>query len=131
MPVPRTSLLVRLPHEDAARIRKEAQSEHRSLSGYLLNVLERSFFIKQKVAHGASAPMLSMQARATLGTQFKKLHTAVHLRCMVEEAARIREYAARRQLSISDFVVFSLRRLWRSYSAITWRLKDPLQSNHK
>lgn len=114
----RTSLLIRLSHEDAGRIRKEAASEHRSLSGYLLNVLERSFFIEQKVAHGASTPMLSMQARATLGAQFKQLHTAVHLRCTVEEAARIREYAARRQLSISDFVVFSLRRLWRAMAQL-------------
>ena len=110
--VPRTSLLIRLSHQDAARIHKDASSEHRSLSGYLLNVLERSFVIEQKLAHGASAPMLSRQARATLGQQSKKLHTAVHLRCTVEEAARIREYAGRRQLSISDFVVFSLRRLW-------------------
>src|SRR5215510_14978411 len=109
---PRTSLLIRLSYEDAVRIRKEAASEHRSLSGYLLNVLERSCFIEQKVAHGASTPMLSMQARATLGSQSKKLHTAVHLRCTVEEAERIRAYAAGRQLSISDFVVFSLRRLW-------------------
>jgi len=105
-------LLIRLSHEDAARIRKEASAEHRSLSGYLLNVLERSFFIEQKVAHGASTPMLSRQARATLGQQCKKLHTSVHLRCTVEEASRIRAYAARRQLSISDFVVFSLQRLW-------------------
>ena len=110
----RTSLLIRLSHEDAARIRKEASSEHRSLSGYLLNVLERSFFIEQKLAHGASAPMLSRQARGVLGPQCKRLRTAVHLRCTVEQAARIREYAARRQLSISDFVVFSLQRLWRA-----------------
>src|SRR5215467_542779 len=114
----RTSMLIRLSYEDAVRIRKEASSEHRSLSGYLLNVLERSFFIEQKLAHGASAPMLSRQARETLGQQCKKLNTAVHLRCTVEEAVRIREYAARRQLSISDFVVFSLRRLWRAIARL-------------
>jgi len=114
----RTSLLIRLSHEDAVRIRKEASAEHRTLSGYLLNVLERSMLIEQKVAHGASTPMLSMQARATLGPQCKKLHTAVHLRCTVEQAARIREYSARRQLSISDFVVFSLQRLWRAVARL-------------
>jgi len=108
----RTSLLIRLSHEDAARIRKDALSEHRSLSGYLLNVLERSFLIEQKLTPGASAPMLSRQARGVLGPQNKRLRTAVHLHCTVEQAARIREYAARRQLSISDFVVFSLHRLW-------------------
>jgi hypothetical protein len=109
---PRTSLLIRLSQEDAARVREEASLAYRSLSGYLLFVIDRSIWIEQKVAHGASTPMLSMQARSLVGPQNKKLHTAVHLRCTVEQAARIREYAARRQLSISDFVVFSLRRLW-------------------
>jgi hypothetical protein len=111
-PMPRTSLLIRLSHEDAVRIRAEASSEYRSLSGYLLHVLERSFSIEQRVVREASEPLLSEQARAVVGPQDKKHHTAVHLRCSVEQAARIREHAARRQLSIGDFVVFSLRRLW-------------------
>src|SRR5262245_58213535 len=117
-PVPRTSLLIRLSHDDAARIRAEASSVYRSLSGYLLFVVERSIWIEQKVAHGASTPMFSKQARSLVGPQNKKLHTAVHLRCTVEQAARIREYAARRQLSISDFVVFSLLRLWRAIAQL-------------
>ena len=110
--MPRTSLLIRLSHEDAARIRAEAASEYRSLSGYLLYVLERSFRIEEKVVRGASESLLSKHARAVVGPQDKKLHTAVHLRCTVEQAARIREHAARRQLRFGDFVVFSLRRLW-------------------
>jgi hypothetical protein len=109
--VDRTSLLIRLSPEDAARIHREALSEYRSLSGYLLRVLERSFWIEQRVGGGSSASLLS-HARAMIGPQHKKHHTAVHLRCTVEQADRIRQYAARRQLSISDFVVFSLRRLW-------------------
>ena len=108
----RTSLLIRLSHEDAVRIRKEASSEYRSVSGYLLYVLTRSFWIEEKVVGGVSKSFLCQQARAIMGPQTKKLHTAIHLRCTVEQAARIREYAARRQLSIGDFVVFSLRRLW-------------------
>lgn len=110
--MPRTSLLIRLSREDAARIREEASSEYRSLSGYLLYVLERSIRIEDKVVGRVRESFLSQQARAMMGPQYKKLHTAVHLRCTVEQAARIREYAARRQLSISDFVVFSLRRFW-------------------
>ncbi len=108
----RTSLLIRLSHEDAARIREGASSEYRSVSGYLLYVLERSFRIEEVVVRGASEPLISNQARAIIGPQIKKRHTAVHLRCTVEQAAKIREYAAKRQLSISDFVIFSLRRLW-------------------
>ena len=111
-PMPRTSLLIRLSHEDAARIRAEASSEYRSVSGYLLHVLDLSFRIEERVVREASESLLSKQARAIVGPQDKKLHTAVHLRCTVEQAAGIREHAARRQLSIGDFVVFSLRRLW-------------------
>src|SRR5215475_9793888 len=118
MELARTSLLIRLSHKDAARIRKEAASEHRSLSGYLLHVLERRFSIEEKLTLGASGPMSYLQTRTTLGEQVKALHTAVHLRCTVDEAARIRKYAARRQLSISDFVVFSLRRRWRAMAQL-------------
>ena len=112
--MPRTSLLIRLSHEDAARIRENASSEYRSLSGYLLRQLQRSFLIEETYAPGQVKSLLSRQARAIIGLQCKKLHTAVHLRCTVGEAAKIREYAARRQLSISDFVVFSLRRSWQA-----------------
>jgi len=111
--MPRTSLLIRLSHEDAARIRKGAAAEYRSLSGYLLYVLARSCQIEDKVVVGkVSGSLLAKQARATIGWQDRKNRTAIHLRCTVEQAARIREYAAKRQLSIGDFVVFSFRRLW-------------------
>lgn len=104
----RASVIVRCSQKDAARIRKEAFSEHRSMSGYLLRVLELSFRIEDKVPE----PALARQV------QFLKIYaddnprTAVHLRCATEQAARIRKYAARRGLSLSGFVVFSLRRLW-------------------
>ena len=108
----RTSLLIRLSPQDAVRIREGASSEYRSVSGYLLHALDRSFRIEEAVVRDANVPLISMQARAIIGPQNKKSHTAVHLRCTVEQAAKIRKYAAKRQLSISDFVIFSLRRLW-------------------
>ena len=111
----RTSLLIRLSREDAARIHQEASSEYRSLSGYLLCKLERSISLEAKALGEASETvkaLLSKWGLETIGPQCKRLNIAVHLRCTVEEAARIREWAARRQLSISDFVVFSLRRSW-------------------
>jgi len=94
--------------EDAARTREEASSQHRSLSGYLLYVLERSFRVEETVGSILS-PRRPQNIR---GTQRPGIRTAVHLRCTAEEAARIREYARRRKLSLSDFVVFSMRRLW-------------------
>lgn len=113
--MPRTSLLIRLSHEDAARIREEASSEYRSLSGYLLRKLHRGFQIEEKLGTGQVKSLLSTtRARGIIGPQDKRRHTAAHLRSTAEGAAEIREYAARRQLSISDFVVFSLRRSWQA-----------------
>ena len=104
----RASVIVRCSQEDAVRIRKEASSEHRSLSGYLLNQLERTFDIEDKVPGRVAA----FQARVIKIYADKSIRTAIHLRCTSEQAASIRKYAARRELSLSDFVVFSVRRVW-------------------
>ena len=69
-------------------------------------------WIEDKIARGLSASLLLTQARLMKIERLGQVRTAVHLYCTVEEAARIRESAGRRQMSISDFVVFSLRRSW-------------------
>ena len=124
----RTSLLIRLSHEDAARIRKEAASQHRTLSGYLLRVLERSIKIEmrttQVLVDRYRQNILHTRACELIGKQNRKLHTAIQLCCAVDEAAEIRKYAARRQLSIGDFVVFSLWRFWMATSQLEQRMPD-------
>ena len=129
MSASRTSLLIRLSHEDAARVRKEAASEHRILSGYLLFVLERSIRSELNAAQVTqiTTDVLSRRARELIGKQNKKLHTAIQLCCTSDEAARIRQYAARRQLSISDFVVFSLRRFWMARAHLLAWMKPNLK----
>lgn len=107
----RASVIVRCSQMDAERIRKEASSEHRSLSGYLLHVLEFAFRIEDTIP-GPVLALRAVQGQVIKIYADKGLRTAVHLRCTAEQAARIREYAARRELSLSDFVVFSLRRQW-------------------
>lgn len=106
----RASVNVRCSQEDAKRIRKEAASEHRSLSGYLLHVLDFNFSIEDKVP----VPAITLQRQSIKIYPDKSLRTAVHLRCTAEQAARIHKYAKRRELSLSDFVVFALRRLWKA-----------------
>ena len=108
----RSSLLIRLSPEDDARIREGASSEYRSVCGYLLYALDCSFRIEEVVVRDAVSQLISMQARAIIGPQNEKSHNVVHFRCTVEQAAKIRKYVAKRQLSITDFVIFSLRRLW-------------------
>lgn len=117
----RASLIVRCSREDAARLRSEASSEHRSLSGYLIRILEHSIAVEDKFTPMSDQRFLETQARSVLGTGHKHARTAVHLRCTADEAERIRQCAARRRLSISDFVVFSARR--------TWSIRDRLQKH--
>jgi len=76
----RASFIIRCSHEEAAGIHSQASSDHRSLSGYLLHVLERSFWIEDRVAKGLTRSMLFAQAHSTKSER-KMVRTAVHLRC--------------------------------------------------
>ena len=107
----RTSLLIRCSCEDAQTVHAEALAQRRSVSGYLLFVLERSMWIEDKFLAGVSYPK---QAHVPAESN----RTAIHLRCTVQEAARIRQAAKGRLLSISNFVVFSLQRNWRAVEKV-------------
>lgn len=104
----RTSLLIRCSIEDAQMIRTEAATQHRNVNGYLLYVLERSMWIEQRFLAGYSG---AVQTPAIPRSVSRK---AIHLRCTIDEADRIRNAAQTRFLSISNFVVFSLHRHWRA-----------------
>lgn len=110
--IERASLIVRCSREDATRLRTGASSEHRSLSGYVIRILEHSIAIEDKFIPLSDQRFLEAQARSVLGTGHSQARTAVHLRCTADDAEKIRRCAARRRLSISDFVVFSVRRKW-------------------
>jgi uncharacterized protein (DUF1778 family) len=111
----RTSLLLRCSPEHAARIRHNAALEHRSVAGYLLFILERNLTIEEKY-HDGYTPLMVRQAKESRAV--KEDRTAIHLRCTVEQANRIRRAAARRQLSISKFIVFALQRSWRAFERV-------------
>jgi uncharacterized protein (DUF1778 family) len=107
-PAPRTTLLIRCSEQQADLIRKEAAAQHRTISGYLLNVLERSLWIESKFGHGLEslpAPELSRSPGP---------RTAMLLHCSTESAEAIRRAATKRTISISRFALFSLERQWRS-----------------
>jgi uncharacterized protein (DUF1778 family) len=114
----RTSLLLRCSPEEAAKVRHHAALEHRSVAGYLLFVLERNLAIEEKYSD-AYTPLMVQQSQEETTREDR---TAIHLRCSVEQANRIRKAAARRQLSISKFIVFALQRSWRAFD----RVRRPL-----
>ena len=112
-----TSLLIRCSREEATKIRNEALRDHRSVSSYLLYLLERNLVIEEKYTDGPLSRFVQPLGRDTDGLPTKD-RTAVHLRCSFDQADRIRRGAAKRQMSISSFVVFALRRSWKSIEAL-------------
>ena len=108
----RTSLLIRCSREDAQKIHAEADAAHRSLSGYLLHVLERSLWIENRFVVGVAY----IKQTPAVGTRENR--TAIHLRCTADEATRIRAASKKRLLSISGFVLFSLQRHWKAVEIV-------------
>jgi uncharacterized protein (DUF1778 family) len=114
----RTALLIRCSKDEADRVRAQAAAEHRTISGCIVNILERSVRIDQDYARGITRKFLDNQAR-----EFRLAHrvtepTSILLRCSTEEADRIRSVAWHRGMSISEFVAFSLWRHWDAVNKI-------------
>jgi hypothetical protein len=106
---PRTALLIRCSKEHAVHVREQARAEHRSVSGCLLRAMERSLWVEETFGKGFRPflPQPFLKSVRPAGSE-----AALFLRCSVSEAERIREAAARRNMSISRFVIFSLERQW-------------------
>lgn len=114
----RTSFIVRCSAKEAGVIRKQAWREHRSVSGYLLYVLERSLWIEQRFGSGVPSGARFFPDSAIGAENPRDKRIAVHLRCSINEIARVRSAAARRGISINAFVLFSLRRYWRAVERV-------------
>ncbi|HEX5423249.1 MAG TPA: hypothetical protein VFW94_06850 [Candidatus Acidoferrales bacterium] len=114
----RTALLIRCSREEAATVRAQAHAERRTISGCILNILERSLWMEEQYSRGMTRSFLENQAR-----EFRLMHriydrTTMLLRCSVQEAERIRAKAYNRHMSISEFVGFSLWRHWEATNKI-------------
>lgn len=105
----RTALHIRCSTAQAAKIREGARAEHRSISGYLLNLLEASLWIDEKFGKGLTP---SSHTEVVHSSRVKGGRTGILLRCSGDEAARIRRGAARRKMSISRFVLLACAGHW-------------------
>lgn len=111
----RAALLIYTSQEDAQRIRERATLEHRTVSGYVLNILLRTVAFEETLYQKLSGPGLAgISPRPAICPPGPK--TTMLLRCSAEHAQRIRSAARRRVTSISGFVRDAL---WRSWSAET------------
>ncbi|HTU35774.1 MAG TPA: hypothetical protein VMF66_18375 [Candidatus Acidoferrum sp.] len=99
-------------------IRAQATAERRTISACILNILERGMGMDEQYARGITQSFLENQARDFRLARPMRDRTTILLRCSTAEAARIRTAARARQMSISEFVGFSLWRHWEATKRI-------------
>ena len=108
----RTALLIRCSTTEAEKIRAEAEKQHRTISGYVLQVMSRAVEFEERLYSNLTAyrlynPIISRRRLIDVEPR-----TAILVRCDVEQADRIREAARRRVVPINAFVLQSLKRAW-------------------
>jgi len=89
-----------------------AELQHRTVSGYVLNIIMRAVAFEETLLLRIPIPAVTRRNPSNLALLGSGPKTAVLLRCSKDEASRIRETAKRRQTSISGFVRQSLKRSW-------------------
>lgn len=109
----RTALLIRCSAREAGRVREDAAAERRSVSAYVLTIVVRSLEAEEALS-ARLRNSLHIWHRNPSQTRVRMPgpRTAILVRCSIDEATRIRAAAARREITISGFVLHSLRRAW-------------------
>jgi hypothetical protein len=108
----RAVLLINCSRGQAARARELAESQRRTISGYVLNIVMRAVEFEEK--HLARVERLGpYPIRRPPGPRARVL-----IRCSAQEAKRIRMAAARRQMTICGYVLYCLERSWKAQGVI-------------
>jgi hypothetical protein len=108
----RTALLICCSVEEAKKIRSEAAFEHRTVAGYVLNILSRALRLEERLAAQLSRFQQLNRVLARAPVRDPGARTTMLIRCSVEEANHIRIAAKRRDTTISGFVLHCIRRNW-------------------
>ena len=112
----RTALLICCSVEEAQKIHEEAENQHRTVAGCVLNIVLRAIGFEERLAAKQGRFQLSrVQASTPRGKR-----TAILVRCTADESNRIRIAANRRGSTISGFVLHCLNRHWRAVGALTF-----------
>jgi len=121
----RTALLIRCSQDEARRIRREATGERRTLSGYVLNIVLRSLPYEE-LMRSRTGGRFSVNSRSGNPAPEPGPRSAVLIRCLQDEAERIRAAAGHRNTTISAFVLHSLKRSWSVKEAASAALHNTL-----
>jgi predicted HicB family RNase H-like nuclease len=108
----RTAFLLRCSDAAAESIREKAKQSRRSISGYVLGVLDRSLHMEEILSGRTVRPNDFSGTPGRASVRETGAQTAILVRCTAAEADRVRAAAKRREMSISAFVMHCLRRSW-------------------
>ena len=108
----RTAILLHCTKDEAGEIRKRARLDRRNVSSYILSIVMRFVEYEERLSMRLSSLRALNDTLARRPTRSVGPRTTVLLRCSVEEAQRIRSCARCRDISISGFVLDSLKRSW-------------------
>jgi hypothetical protein len=107
----RTSLLINCSRKEAEQVRKRAERQRRTVSGYVINIVVRAIeFSDALVSSLGRSPFFQLPK----GKQVKGVapRTTLHIYCTTADAQRIRAAASQRKMTISGFALSCLRRSW-------------------
>lgn len=108
-----TSLLIHCSRKDAEQVRLRAKLDCRTVSGYVITIAIRSVEFSEKLVSRLGKSLLFEASRAKRVKSIAP-RTTLHVYCTNEDAKRIRDIARLRDMTISGFVVGSLRLWWKT-----------------
>jgi hypothetical protein len=115
-----SSLLIHCSRKDAEQVRTKAKLERRTVSSYVMNIVMRAVeFDERLVVRLGLSPLFKVSGKAKVKGVAPK--TTLHIYCTMDEAKRVRQLATLRGITISGFVVGSLRRAWEIESSMKLR----------
>jgi len=106
----RAALLLRMTKDEAEKVRSEAVKCGEKMNAYVLRVALRAAVEDHLSSANGSVP--GELSDRTVPSSVPK--TALLIRCSVKEAARIREAASRRKMTIVGFIRHALRMNWKA-----------------
>ena len=116
----RNMLLINCSQGEAERIRKTAARQHRTISGYVLNVVLAAIRFDDSLTHlrsvggdsRVSVRDIELYGLDGFSARPPGPRTTMLLSCSTDDARRIRETAKRKEITISGLVLHALRRTW-------------------
>ena len=123
----RAALLLSCSKAESDRIHREALTDRRTVSGYVLKIVMDRINSEEHILQrlGVGGARLSSWARPA---KVEGPRVALMVRCSVEESQRVRAAAKRREITISGYVLTVIHAAWEVQALRSRRKERPDES---